>query len=77
MSSEATFAARLRWWRKRRGLSQLSLAHRAEVSQRHISFLELGRTLPSRERVLGLATTLALPPRQQNDLLHAAGFAPV
>src|SRR5216683_2822028 len=77
MSSEATFAARLRWWRQHRGLSQLRLAHRAEVSQRHVSFLELGRTLPSREMVLRLATTLDLPLRQQNALLHAAGFAPV
>ncbi|TXL78698.1 helix-turn-helix transcriptional regulator [Vineibacter terrae] len=77
MSSAATFAARLRWWRTHRGWSQLSLAHRAEVSQRHISFLELGRTQPSREMVLRLAAVLEVPLRQQNALLHAAGFAPM
>jgi len=67
-----TFAARLRWWRERRGLSQLGLAHTAEVSQRHLSFLEVGRTSPSREMA-----ALDLPLRQQNALLRAAGFAPV
>jgi transcriptional regulator with XRE-family HTH domain len=71
------FAARLRWWRERRGLSQLALANTAEVSQRHLSFLEVGRTAPSREMVLRLAATLDLPLRQQNALLLAAGFAPV
>ncbi len=49
----------------------------AEVSQRHLSFLEVGRTAPSREMVLRLAATLDLPLRQQNALLLAAGFAPV
>ena len=49
----------------------------AEVSQRHLSFLEVGRTAPSREMVLRLAATLDLPLRQQNVLLLAAGFAPV
>lgn len=71
-----TFAARLRWWRERRGLSQLALANIAEVSQRHLSFLEVGRTAPSREMVLKLAASLDLPLRQQNALLLAAGFAP-
>ena len=77
MDANTTFAARLRWWRERRGLSQLALALTAEVSQRHLSFLEVGRTAPSREMVLRLAATLDLPLRQQNALLLAAGFAPV
>lgn len=70
------FAARLAWWRKRRGLSQLSLAAAAQCSQRHLSFLELGRTQPSREMVLRLAAALNLPLRQSNELLLAAGYAP-
>src|SRR5215467_11847970 len=70
------FGLRLRWWRKRRGLSQLDLAGAAGVSQRHVSFLESGRTQPSREMVLCLAAALDVPLRQQNALLVAAGFAP-
>ncbi|GAA0577123.1 helix-turn-helix transcriptional regulator [Craurococcus roseus] len=58
-------------------MSQLALANAAEVSQRHVSFLELGRTAPSREMVLRLAAALDLPYRQQNALLLTAGFAPV
>lgn len=77
MGSEQTFASRLRWWRERRGLSQLDLAGRADISQRHLSFLELGRASPSREMVLRLAAALDVPLRQQNALLVAAGFAPV
>jgi transcriptional regulator with XRE-family HTH domain len=57
-------------------LSQLDLAGRAEVSQRHLSFLELGRASPSREMVLRLAAALDVPLRQQNALLVAGGFAP-
>jgi transcriptional regulator with XRE-family HTH domain len=75
--NEATFAARLRSWRARRAMSQLTLALEAEVSQRHVSFLELGRTQPSREMVLRLASALDVPLREQNALLLAAGFAPV
>src|ERR1044072_9199793 len=71
------FATRLRWWRSRRGVSQLDLAGRAGVSQRHVSFLEIGRTGPSREMVLRLANALELPLRQQNELLRAAGFASI
>lgn len=67
----------LKWWRKRRNLSQLELAGRADISQRHLSFIELGRSQPSREVVLRLAEALTLPMRQQNVLLLAAGFAPV
>lgn len=72
-----SFGLRLRWWRKRRGLSQLDLAGAAGTSQRHVSFLESGRTQPSREMVLCLATALDVPLRQQNALLLAAGFAPI
>src|SRR5262245_36566106 len=71
------FGAHLRWWRKRRGLSQLDLAGAAGVSQRHVSFLESGRTQPSREMVLCLAAALDVPLRQQNALLVAARFAPI
>jgi transcriptional regulator with XRE-family HTH domain len=70
------FGSRLRWWRERRGLSQLELAAAASTTQRHVSFLESGRTSPSREMVLRLAATLDVPLRQQNALLLAAGFAP-
>jgi transcriptional regulator with XRE-family HTH domain len=65
------------WWRRKRGLSQLKLAMTAACSQRHISFLELGRTRPSREMVLRLSGALDLPLRQSNELLLAAGFAPL
>ena len=76
MSGGTTFADRLRWWRKRRGYSQLALAGRTDVSQRHLSFLELGRALPSRAMVDRLAAALDIPLRQHNALLLAAGFAP-
>ncbi len=67
----------LRWWRRRRGWSQLQLAGRAGISQRHLGFLELGRASPSRDMVMRLAAALDIPLRQQNTLLLAAGFAPV
>ena len=68
------FSALLKYWRGQRGLSQLDLALDAEVSARHISFLETGRATPSREMVLRLALTLSLSYRQQNELLQGAGF---
>jgi len=71
-----SFGARLRWWRAHRGLSQLALAGVAGTTQRHVSFLESGRTQPSREMVRRLAAALDVPLRQQNALLLAAGFAP-
>jgi transcriptional regulator with XRE-family HTH domain len=71
------FASRLVSWRKRRSLSQLQLALAADCSQRHISFLELGRTNPSRDMVLRLSATLDLSLRQSNEMLLAAGYAPV
>ncbi|MCC7273386.1 MAG: helix-turn-helix transcriptional regulator [Alphaproteobacteria bacterium] len=76
MPKRPGFAALLRRWRAHRGLSQLDLAGEAGISQRHLSFLELGRASPSREMVLRLADALAVPLRQHNALLLAAGFAP-
>ncbi|KQV29204.1 XRE family transcriptional regulator [Rhizobium sp. Root73] len=67
----------LRDWRQRRRLSQLALAADADISQRHLSFLESGRALPSRDMVLRLTETLAVPLREQNAILVAAGFAPL
>ncbi len=69
--------ALLREWRAVRRVSQLALALDVGVSQRHLSFIESGRTRPSREMVLRLATALDLPLRARNELLVAAGFAPV
>ncbi|QYY28873.1 MULTISPECIES: helix-turn-helix domain-containing protein [Cupriavidus] len=66
----------LRYWRGRRGYSQLALSLAAGVSQRHISFLESGRSRPSREMVLALAERLGVPLRQRNRMLLAGGFAP-
>src|ERR1700681_2818604 len=77
MSRQHSFAASLRRWRRQRGLSQLDLAGRAEISQRHLSFLELGRASPSREMVMRLAAALDVPLRQHNTMLMAAGLAPV
>ena len=77
MSAQHDFAASLRGWRRQRGLSQLDLAGRTDMSQRHLSFLELGRASPSREMVIRLAIALDVPLRQHNSLLIAAGFAPV
>ena len=67
----------LRQWRERRRLSQLSLALDTEISTRHLSFVETGRSAPSREMVLRLAEQLEVPLRERNALLLAAGFAPV
>lgn len=64
-------------WRRTRGMSQLSLATEADVSARHLSFLETGRANPSREMVVLLATVLRVPLRERNSLLLAAGYAPV
>ncbi len=72
-----TFGAQLREWRQRRRLSQLDLAGDAEVSTRHLSFVETGRAMPSREMVLRLADRLDVPLRERNRLLTAAGFAPM
>ncbi len=66
----------LRRWRTVRHLSQLDLSLEAEVSARHVSFIETGRAKPSREMVLLLASALDVPLRERNALLQAAGFAP-
>jgi transcriptional regulator with XRE-family HTH domain len=67
----------LRSWRQRRRMSQLDLACEADISTRHVSFLETGRARPSRDMVLHLAERLEVPLRERNVLLVAAGFAPV
>jgi transcriptional regulator with XRE-family HTH domain len=67
----------MRQWRQRRRLSQLDLAIEADVSSRHVSFIETGRSVPSRAMVLRLAGVLDVPLREQNQLLLAAGLAPV
>jgi transcriptional regulator with XRE-family HTH domain len=67
----------LREWRQRRRMSQLELSLEAEISTRHLSFLETGRSQPSREMVLRLAEQLDVPLRERNLLLHAAGYASV
>jgi transcriptional regulator with XRE-family HTH domain len=71
-----TVGSLLREWRRRRNLSQLDLALQADVSARHISFVETGRTTPSRAMVLHLAEHLGVPLRERNRLLVAAGHAP-
>lgn len=71
------FGPQLRAWRERRHLSQLELSLKSGVSGRHLSFLETGRSRPSRTMVLQLAEQLDVPLRERNVLLAAAGFAPV
>ena len=70
------FSTMLREWRGLRGMSQLDLALGAEVSTRHVSFIESDRSKPSAEMVLRLAEALNLPLRERNAMLVAAGFAP-
>jgi len=72
--SERLFPALLKYWRGQRGLSQLDLGLAANVSSRHISFLETSRSSPSVEMVLLLAEVLDVPLRDRNDLLRAGGF---
>ncbi|MEW9583620.1 helix-turn-helix domain-containing protein [Paraburkholderia sp. DGU8] len=67
----------LREWRQRRRMSQLLLATEADISTRHLSFVESGRALPSREMVMHLAERLEVPLRARNALLVAAGYAPL
>jgi transcriptional regulator with XRE-family HTH domain len=75
-ATRASIGELLRTWRRRRSLSQLELALEADVSSRHVSFLETGRARPSREMVLRLAEHLEIPLRERNGLLLAAGYAP-
>ena len=67
----------LRSWRERRRLSQMDLALDADISTRHLSFVETGRSAPSRDMVLRLADQLEVPLRERNQLLLAGGYAPV
>jgi transcriptional regulator with XRE-family HTH domain len=76
-ASPRPVGALLREWRQRRRMSQLDLACEAEISTKHLSFLETGRSAPSRDMVLHLAERLDVPLRARNTLLHAAGYAPV
>ena len=71
------FGEHLRHWRQHRRLSQLDLADEAEISTRHLSFMETGRSVPSREMVLRLTERLDIPLRERNALLVAAGYAPM
>ena len=75
-SGEIDVGSLLRAWRQRRGMTQLDLALAAELSAKHLSFLETGRSLPSRETLLRLGRILDVPLRDRNMLLVAAGFAP-
>jgi transcriptional regulator with XRE-family HTH domain len=76
-SSPRSVGTLLKQWRERRRMSQLALAMEAEISSRHLSFVETGRSHPSREIVHLLAEVLDIPPRARNDLLAAAGYAPI
>jgi transcriptional regulator with XRE-family HTH domain len=67
----------LRQWRELRGKSQLDLSLDAGVSQRHISFIEVGRSIPSRQMLIDIATVLDMPLRDRNSLLLAGGYAPI
>ena len=75
--ARAPFGDHLRHWRQHRRLSQQGLALEAEISTRHLSYVETGRAQPSREMVLRLAERLSVPLRERNALLVAAGFAPM
>lgn len=76
-STTKHFTNTLKIWRKTRKMSQLDLALIANVSQRHVSWLETGKSLPSREMVLKLSEALEVPLRERNSILNAAGFADV
>jgi transcriptional regulator with XRE-family HTH domain len=75
VSRRNRFGSLLADWRRLRGVSQMTLAMDAEISQRHISFVESGRARPSRETVLAITEALDMPLRARNELLDAAGFA--
>lgn len=77
MKHDLDFGEQLRDWRQRRRMSQLDLAAEADLSTRHLSFVETGRAKPSRDMVQRLSEALELPLRGRNALLIAAGFAPV
>jgi transcriptional regulator with XRE-family HTH domain len=77
MEKARPFGDQLRDWRQRRHLSQLDLAADVNISTRHLSFVETGRSQPSRAMVLRLAERLNVPYRERNTLLTAAGYAPM
>lgn len=76
MPEVSPFGSLLRYWRGARNMSQLAVATEAEVSTRHVSFIETGKSTPSRDMVLLLAEVLEVPLRDRNALLQAAGYAP-
>ncbi|MES2509296.1 MAG: helix-turn-helix transcriptional regulator [Pseudomonadota bacterium] len=76
-STPQAFGDHLRHWRQHRHLSQLDLAQEADISTRHLSFVETGRSVPSREMVMRLTERLNIPLRERNALLIAAGYAPM
>jgi transcriptional regulator with XRE-family HTH domain len=76
-STASPVGEQLRQWRQRRRRSQLDLALDADISQRHLSYVESGRSRPSRDMILHLCEHLEVPLRDRNSLLLAAGFAPV
>ena len=77
LAGEGALGGLLRYWRQQRGKSQLDLSLDAGISQRHISFVESGRSVPSRELLLTLSQSLDVPLRERNVLLLASGYAPV
>ncbi|ATQ41949.1 helix-turn-helix domain-containing protein [Caulobacter mirabilis] len=77
MSTQTPIGELIRDWRQRRRLTQMDLAYDAEISPKHLSFIETGRSKPSRQMVLHLAEQMDVPLREQNAMLVAAGFAPV
>jgi transcriptional regulator with XRE-family HTH domain len=77
MTKRSPVGEHLRDWRQRRRMTQLDLALEAEISPKHLSFVETGRAQPSRQMVLHLAEQLDIPLRERNAILVAAGYAPV
>ncbi len=77
LSSHRPFGVHLRDWRTRRRMSQLDCALETEISQKHLSFIESGRSVPSRDMVIRLTESLDVPLRERNLMLLAAGYAPL
>ncbi|MGK2872198.1 MAG: helix-turn-helix domain-containing protein [Alphaproteobacteria bacterium] len=76
-SGTRTFGEHLKQWRSRRRLSQLKFSLESGISQKHLSFIEVGRSSPSREMVIHLSECLEIPLRERNTMLLAAGYAPL
>jgi transcriptional regulator with XRE-family HTH domain len=77
LSSAPTAGELLRQWRAQRGKSQLDLAFDTGISQKHVSFVETGRSTPSRQMVVDLSDALRIPLRERNAIMLAAGYAPL